>query len=83
MSNVAVVLTLFLCFYNLQWSSSYYYDEERLPTFLSASVGEHVVFECDIEFPQDIPIPYILNWRKEVDIQQNLFFFPIFVLNNL
>ncbi|KAB0799512.1 hypothetical protein PPYR_07392 [Photinus pyralis] len=46
-------------------AASYYYNDEQLPTFLSASVGDHIVFDCDIEYPQDIVIPYILNWKKE------------------
>ncbi|KAF5301468.1 hypothetical protein FQA39_LY02197 [Lamprigera yunnana] len=54
-----------LCVYCFLSISSYHYDDERLPTFLSASVGDYIVFDCDIEYPQDIIVPYILNWRKE------------------
>ncbi|KAK7793696.1 hypothetical protein R5R35_014160 [Gryllus longicercus] len=39
-------------------------EEERPATFLTASVGEHVVFNCQLDFPHDIVIPYILRWNK-------------------
>lgn len=43
------------------------YDEYRKPTYLEGRVGSYVVFNCHIEFPQeDHPIPYILNWKREV-----------------
>lgn len=37
-------------------------------TRLIARVGSFIVFDCDLEFPSgnDSPIPYILNWRKDV-----------------
>lgn len=43
-------------------------DEEPKPTYLSANVGDHVVFNCELDFPQDIPIPYTLKWNKDVSI---------------
>lgn len=35
-------------------------------TYLEGRVGEHAVFNCHIDFPQDIQIPYILHWIKDV-----------------
>lgn len=43
-----------------------WYEEEEKPSFLTANVGEHVVFNCELDFPQDIPISYILKWNKDV-----------------
>lgn len=43
-----------------------YYHEERKPIYLSASVGDYVILNCDVDFPQTIEIPYMLNWKKEV-----------------
>ncbi|XP_046738764.1 protein borderless isoform X1 [Diprion similis] len=40
-------------------------EEEKEPTFLTASVGGHIVFNCDLDFPHDLPIPYILRWNHE------------------
>lgn len=46
----------------------YYYEEESRPTFLTAGVGEHVIFNCDLDFPQGIRIPYMVKWNKDVRI---------------
>ncbi|XP_033230293.1 protein borderless isoform X2 [Belonocnema kinseyi] len=40
-------------------------DEEKEPTYLTAGVGEYVVFNCDLDFPHEIPIPYILHWKRD------------------
>lgn len=40
-------------------------EEEKQATFLTASVGEHVVFNCQLDFPYDFVVPYILRWNKE------------------
>lgn len=45
---------------------SYYDEEEQKPTILTAAVGNWVIFDCEVEFPQNIPIPYQLNWKKHV-----------------
>lgn len=36
-------------------------------SYLDAKVGTHAVFNCPLDFPQDIEIPYILHWNKEVN----------------
>lgn len=35
-------------------------------TYLDTKVGSYAVFNCPLDFPQDIEIPYILHWNKEV-----------------
>lgn len=35
-------------------------------TYVDAKVGSYAVFNCPLDFPQDIEIPYILHWNKEV-----------------
>lgn len=45
-------------------------------TYLEGRVGEYAVFNCHIDFPQDIQIPYVLHWIKDV-----MLFFCIFALN--
>ncbi|KAL1121956.1 hypothetical protein AAG570_003364, partial [Ranatra chinensis] len=40
-------------------------EEEKKPVYLKAHVGESVVFTCDLDFPQDVVVPYVLNWNKE------------------
>ncbi|KYB28100.1 Protein turtle-like Protein [Tribolium castaneum] len=42
-----------------------YYYEEQKPIYLTASVGDYVIFNCNVDFPQSIPIPYMLNWKKD------------------
>nr|XP_018895915.1 PREDICTED: protein borderless isoform X1 [Bemisia tabaci] len=39
--------------------------EEEKAIYLTASVGESVVLDCPLDFPHDVPIPYILHWNKE------------------
>ncbi|KAK3928663.1 Protein borderless [Frankliniella fusca] len=39
-------------------------EEESAPAQLKASVGDSVVFNCKLEFPNDVPIPYIMHWNK-------------------
>ncbi|XP_034256126.1 protein borderless isoform X2 [Thrips palmi] len=38
--------------------------EEEGPVKLKATVGDSVVFNCRLEFPNDLPIPYIMHWNK-------------------
>lgn len=40
-------------------------EEEKKATFLTANVGESVVFNCPLDFPHDVAIPYILYWNKD------------------
>ncbi|XP_014210122.1 protein borderless isoform X1 [Copidosoma floridanum] len=40
-------------------------EEEKEPSYLTAAVGENVIFDCDLDFPHDIPIPYILHWNRD------------------
>lgn len=37
-------------------------------TYLEGHVGEHAIFNCHIDFPQDVQIPYVLHWIKDVMI---------------
>ncbi|XP_075224945.1 borderless isoform X2 [Lycorma delicatula] len=40
-------------------------EEEKKATFLTANVGDSVVFNCQLDFPHDVIIPYILQWKKK------------------
>nr|CAD7201704.1 unnamed protein product [Timema douglasi] len=40
-------------------------EEEKRALFLTANVGEYAVFNCQLDFPNDIEIPYKLRWKKE------------------
>lgn len=62
-----------LCIGMFACASSYVYeDDEKHPTYLTAAVGDYTIMNCDLDFPQSIPIPFILNWNKDVN---NLFLF--------
>lgn len=37
-------------------------------TYLDGKVGSYAVFDCPLDFPQEIEIPYTLVWNKEVTI---------------
>lgn len=65
LSGVAVfhvIVPFFLCFPAVL---SYYFNDNQ-PTYLTGAVGDYVIFNCEIDFPQEIPIPYKLIWRKGV-----------------
>ncbi|XP_028896692.1 protein borderless isoform X2 [Zeugodacus cucurbitae] len=40
-------------------------DHLHKQTHLEAKVGSHVVFNCPINFPYDVPIEYLVIWSKE------------------
>lgn len=40
-------------------------EEEKEPNYLSTGVGEYAVFNCDLDFPHETPIPYILQWNRD------------------
>lgn len=33
---------------------------------LTAMVGDSIVFNCHIEFPESHPVPYVIQWEKKV-----------------
>ena len=33
---------------------------------ITAILGESVVFNCHVEFPDQHPVPYVLQWEKKV-----------------
>lgn len=44
-------------------------EEDKEPIYLSAGVGEYAVFNCDLDFPHETPIPYVLQWNRHVSIK--------------
>lgn len=48
------------------YSYSLILEEEKEPNYLNAGVGEYAVFNCDLDFPHETPIPYILQWNRDV-----------------
>ncbi|VVC89955.1 unnamed protein product [Leptidea sinapis] len=32
---------------------------------ITAILGESVVFNCQVDFPEEIPVPYVLQWEKK------------------
>lgn len=33
---------------------------------LTSTIGDNVVFNCHVEFPDNYPVPYIVQWDKKV-----------------
>lgn len=61
--NVLLLLLLFII------GANSFFDADILgnrPTYLEGKVGSYVVFNCPIDYPQDIEIPFILHWNKDV-----------------
>ncbi|KAJ8951743.1 hypothetical protein NQ318_012594 [Aromia moschata] len=42
----------------------YYFEESNVPKYLTAAVGDYIVFNCEVDFPQSFPIPYKVVWRR-------------------
>lgn len=65
------MLTIFFSsIFFISFSSSIcYYFEDNRPRYLTAGVGDSVVFDCEIDFPQDFPIPYKLYWKRKVILE--------------
>ncbi|XP_023287560.1 protein borderless isoform X2 [Orussus abietinus] len=61
--RIACLVLIFLCCKAL--GHGLLLEKEKEPTYLTAGVGEYVVFNCDLDFPHEIPIPYILYWNRE------------------
>ncbi|XP_017760125.1 PREDICTED: protein borderless isoform X1 [Eufriesea mexicana] len=57
------LLVLFLCCQ--AFSYSLILEEDKEPNYLNAGVGEYAVFNCDLDFPHETPIPYILQWNRD------------------
>ncbi|KAG8034146.1 hypothetical protein G9C98_001230 [Cotesia typhae] len=55
--------TIILCYAALGYGLML--DEERDSNNFTAAVGDYVVFNCHLDFPHEIPIPYILHWNRE------------------
>ncbi|KAJ8669633.1 hypothetical protein QAD02_000892 [Eretmocerus hayati] len=58
------LLIFVLLFYGVS-SNTVVLEEEKEPTYLTTAVGEYAVFDCDLDFPHEIPIPYILHWNRD------------------
>lgn len=41
-------------------------DDDRDSNNFTATIGDYIVFNCHLDFPHEIPIPYILHWNREV-----------------
>ncbi|XP_068973749.1 protein borderless isoform X2 [Bombus flavifrons] len=55
------LLAIFLCYQ----AFGLILEEENEPNYLNAGVGEYEVFNCDLDFPHETPIPYILQWNRD------------------
>lgn len=41
-------------------------EEIHKITYLEGKIGQYAIFNCHIDFPQDVEIPYTLHWMKDV-----------------
>lgn len=49
----------------------YYVEEEREPIYLTVHVGHYALLNCNVDFPQDMAIPYLIKWKKDVSFSVN------------
>ena len=33
---------------------------------ITASAGQTIIFNCDVDFPEGQPVPYVVQWWKKV-----------------
>ncbi|XP_060531403.1 protein borderless [Cylas formicarius] len=57
-------LVKYFCLLVTCFTASCYYHQENIPRYLTAALGDHIVFDCEIDFPQGYAIPYKLYWKK-------------------
>lgn len=57
------LLAILLCYQAISYGLIL--EEEKEPNYLNAGVGEYAVFNCDLDFPHETPIPYILQWNRD------------------
>ncbi|XP_057335997.1 protein borderless isoform X2 [Microplitis mediator] len=57
------LVTIFFCYAALGYGLML--DEDKDSNNFTAAVGDYVVFNCHLDFPHEIPIPYILHWNRE------------------
>ncbi|XP_012062720.1 PREDICTED: protein turtle [Atta cephalotes] len=57
------LLTVLLCYEVCSYSLML--EEDKEPNYYTAGVGEYAVFNCDLDFPHETPIPYILQWNRD------------------
>ncbi|XP_076655189.1 borderless isoform X2 [Halictus rubicundus] len=62
-SRICQLLTLLLCYQVISYGLVL--EEEKQPNYLNAGVGEYAVFNCDLDFPHETPIPYFLLWNRD------------------
>ncbi|XP_076333287.1 protein turtle-like isoform X2 [Tachypleus tridentatus] len=55
------VAALLLCFWALNTGYSHKYFAEKV----TALLGEDAVLPCSFEFPNGVPVPYIIQWHKK------------------
>ncbi|XP_012147466.1 borderless isoform X2 [Megachile rotundata] len=62
-TRIPHLLAIFLCCQAFGYSLLL--EEDKEPNYLNAGVGEYAVFNCDLDFPHETPIPYILQWNRD------------------
>lgn len=80
LKNVLVLIVISLL---KVWFIDCYVDLDylnRKGVYLDAKVGSYVILNCPLDFPQDIPIPYIVHWHKDVS-RLALIYFNLFILS--
>ena len=36
---------------------------------MTVNAGDFIVFNCDVEFPEGNPVPYVVQWWKNVSLR--------------
>ncbi|CAD7079244.1 unnamed protein product [Hermetia illucens] len=63
-SNYYVALLIIIAILTKQTIANNINPEDAV--HITAILGESVVFNCHVEFPNDHPVPYVLQWDKKV-----------------
>ncbi|XP_035210600.1 protein turtle-like isoform X3 [Stegodyphus dumicola] len=54
------LLAIFVCL----WAINKGFDQED-PEHVSAVLGEDVTLKCELKYPEEKPVPYVIQWQKQ------------------
>lgn len=67
-SSLSVLLLALISSWLKNDHIGYCYADDSAATVLTASVGESVILDCVIDFPNEYIVPHVLEWRKDGEV---------------
>ncbi|KRG02488.1 uncharacterized protein Dmoj_GI26311, isoform A [Drosophila mojavensis] len=64
--SIQILKLALICLFALLAQNAQAHNIPEDAVHITAILGEGVVFNCHVEFPNDHPVPYVLQWDKKV-----------------